>query len=59
MDFIDVNHNDIRNATEEILGAISATFSTSLTIGTFDMIKYANTGVQNLSTIILICHKEE
>jgi len=55
--FIDEDANAIRAATEELLVSIGASSSTSLMTNTTNIIKFAETGEANLSTEILICHK--
>jgi type IV fimbrial biogenesis protein FimT len=56
--FIDNDDNAIRDATEELLVSIGATSPSSLMTNTTDIIKFAETGEANLTTEILLCHKD-
>jgi type IV fimbrial biogenesis protein FimT len=56
--FIDNDDNAIRGTTEALLVTVGATSVTSLMTNTTDIIKFTGTGEANLTTEILICHKD-
>lgn len=56
--FIDDNDNATRDVSEELLVTIGATSVASLMTNTTDIIKFTETGEANLTTEILLCHKD-